>query len=297
LIDLADAGASRTNLGLGTMATATETDYAKLAGRSGGQTLQGGTGSGENLTLQSTAHGTKGKIIQGAGAYDEVNGRFGVDNQSPTIALSLSGTAAKTIGQERNTSGGQAGNNLTLQSAGAASGASNKYSGTLILQPGASTGQGTATTRMKRYTRTAGSSTADNTTLDAIVIPAHQHLTNNSVTTLFTVPMAANTTWGGFLIFAIECTDGTNLQVHAGHSTIAAVNKAGVYTTQITDEPVIDDANALSSGTLADTWSIATGTNEISIQLNANSSLTPTVLKVSYTLFSCGSSAAAISTS
>lgn len=37
--------------------------YAKLAGRSGGQTLVGGTGSGENLTLQSTAHATKGRVL------------------------------------------------------------------------------------------------------------------------------------------------------------------------------------------------------------------------------------------
>ena len=36
--------------------------YAILAGQSGGQTLKGGTGSGETLTLESTAHGTKGLI-------------------------------------------------------------------------------------------------------------------------------------------------------------------------------------------------------------------------------------------
>lgn len=37
--------------------------YGLLAGRSGGQTLVGGTGSGENLTLQSTAHATKGRVL------------------------------------------------------------------------------------------------------------------------------------------------------------------------------------------------------------------------------------------
>lgn len=36
--------------------------YALLAGRSSGQTLIGGTGSGEHLTLQSTSHATKGQI-------------------------------------------------------------------------------------------------------------------------------------------------------------------------------------------------------------------------------------------
>lgn len=38
------------------------TQYVALAGRSGGQTAYGGTGSGESLTLSSTSHPTKGKI-------------------------------------------------------------------------------------------------------------------------------------------------------------------------------------------------------------------------------------------
>lgn len=56
------ASDARTVLGLGTMATEAETGYAKLAGRAGGQTLIGGTGSGENLTLQSTSNATKGNV-------------------------------------------------------------------------------------------------------------------------------------------------------------------------------------------------------------------------------------------
>jgi hypothetical protein len=39
------------------------TQYAKLAGRSGGQTLIGGTASGNDLTLQSTSHATRGDIF------------------------------------------------------------------------------------------------------------------------------------------------------------------------------------------------------------------------------------------
>lgn len=38
------------------------TQYALLLGRSGGQTLIGGTGSGDDLALESTSHGTKGSI-------------------------------------------------------------------------------------------------------------------------------------------------------------------------------------------------------------------------------------------
>lgn len=39
------------------------TQYVRLAGRAGGQAAAGGTAASENLTLQSTAHATKGAII------------------------------------------------------------------------------------------------------------------------------------------------------------------------------------------------------------------------------------------
>jgi hypothetical protein len=55
------------------------TQYALLAGRAGGQTLIGGTGSGDNLWLKSSSHGTKGLIKFGALAtsyYDEANDQW-----------------------------------------------------------------------------------------------------------------------------------------------------------------------------------------------------------------------------
>src|SRR5690606_24531231 len=41
----------------------TFTQYALLAGRAGGQTLRGGTDSGNTLTLESTSHATKGALV------------------------------------------------------------------------------------------------------------------------------------------------------------------------------------------------------------------------------------------
>jgi hypothetical protein len=64
-------------------------DFALLSGRAGGQTLIGGTGSGENLTLQSSSHATRGKIIFGNSAYDEVNDRLGLGTTSPGTRLDL----------------------------------------------------------------------------------------------------------------------------------------------------------------------------------------------------------------
>ena len=60
------------------------TQYALLAGRVGGQTLSGGTAASENLTLQSTAHATKGYIL--------LSGNVGVNNASPTARVDVVGS-------------------------------------------------------------------------------------------------------------------------------------------------------------------------------------------------------------
>jgi hypothetical protein len=56
---------------------------------SGGQTLKGGTASGDDLTLQSTAHATKGTITAGIIEVDEANSRVGIGmaGSAPTHRL------------------------------------------------------------------------------------------------------------------------------------------------------------------------------------------------------------------
>lgn len=66
-----------------------------LVGASGGQTVIGGSASGENLILSSTAHATKGKILLGTlSAYDEVNDRLGLGQTAPQAALHVEGVTA-----------------------------------------------------------------------------------------------------------------------------------------------------------------------------------------------------------
>jgi len=61
-------------------------------GLAGGQTVVGGTASGNNLTLSSTSNATKGKILFGDSAYDEVNNRLGIGTTTPNWKLHVAGT-------------------------------------------------------------------------------------------------------------------------------------------------------------------------------------------------------------
>lgn len=66
-----------------------------ITGKAGGQTIIGGTASGENLTLASTSNATKGKIFFGAGqttAYDGVNDWIGIATNAPTHSLTVGST-------------------------------------------------------------------------------------------------------------------------------------------------------------------------------------------------------------
>ena len=65
--------------------------YFLLAGRAGGQMANGGIAASENLTLHSTAHATKGKMLFDALTVDEVNHRVGVNNTSPLQSFDETG--------------------------------------------------------------------------------------------------------------------------------------------------------------------------------------------------------------
>lgn len=71
--------------------TARVAGYALLAGRAGGQVLNGGTAASETLTLHSTANATKGNILFGTSAYDEVNNRLGIGTTTPDQAMTVVG--------------------------------------------------------------------------------------------------------------------------------------------------------------------------------------------------------------
>lgn len=58
-----------------------------IQGNSGGLTIVGGTAASNNLTLSSTSNATKGKMLFGTSAYDEVNNRLGIGGNTPTAPI------------------------------------------------------------------------------------------------------------------------------------------------------------------------------------------------------------------
>ena len=95
LVGLSDsaAGGVLKKLSWSSIKAALQSVFATLAGIAGGQTLNGGTGASETLTLRSTAHATKGKLLFGTSAYDEVNNRLGIGRVSPDFPLDVNGAA------------------------------------------------------------------------------------------------------------------------------------------------------------------------------------------------------------
>ena len=77
---------------------AADTDF-NAGGLAGGQTINGGTAAGENLTLSSTANATKGKVILGTlSAYDQQNDRLGIGTVNPASILQIgTPTSANSI--------------------------------------------------------------------------------------------------------------------------------------------------------------------------------------------------------
>ena len=82
-----------------------------------GYTLFGNSISGGTLALSSTSHATKGDILFGTSAYDEVNNRLGIGTSTPAASLDILGSGDfwglhirnSSVGALFQVSGGKAG--------------------------------------------------------------------------------------------------------------------------------------------------------------------------------------------
>lgn len=104
------------------------TQYLLLAGRAGSQVANGGTGAGENLTLNSTSHATKGKIFfGGSSAYDGANFRLGINTVTPAALLNIVSTTNVGVTQT-------IANGIYLQNPFAATSGNQSISGAMVWE-------------------------------------------------------------------------------------------------------------------------------------------------------------------
>ncbi len=100
ILDVDETGLDH-NIMLNLTAGDVHTQYLYLLGRAGGQVVYGGIAAGENLTIRSTYHATKGLVKLGtASAYDEANDRLGIGTLTPLEKVAINGNCnlPKTAG-------------------------------------------------------------------------------------------------------------------------------------------------------------------------------------------------------
>lgn len=138
-------------------------------------------------------------------------------------------------------------------------------------------GKGTGTAaggKVSLYTSPsiASGSTAQ-TLVERVVVPAKGvALTDATAVSLFEIALPKLKMTGGKIVATVQVTDGTDMQSFTQEITYSAVNKGGTYTTSIT---ATTGDKSVSAGTLTNTWTILNGTNKVTIQLAADTSLTP----------------------
>jgi hypothetical protein len=111
-----------------------DTTYFKNGGNSFGAASS--IGNTDNFDLTVKTNNSPRMTIQ-------ASGNVGIGTTAPSNTLSLDGAAARTIGMERQpAASAAAGSDLTLQSGGASTGATNLPAGNLVLSTGTSTGNG-----------------------------------------------------------------------------------------------------------------------------------------------------------
>jgi hypothetical protein len=214
-------------------------------------------------------------------APNSINGksRFGDTTVPVTEAVEIAGNtlfdgqAARNTYVGRHATANTAGSSYTSQSGGATVAATDKDAGDYILATGLSTGTGNGKVRVQAPSKATATGTSDNVLTDRIVVTGAKAVTNNSNTSVVDIGIAASQMAGGTISFACESTDATNFQATAGQINFAGVNKAATMTCSAAVTGT--NATAASSGTLAVTATATTGTALCHVQVNCNSSLTP----------------------
>jgi hypothetical protein len=153
----------------------------------------------------------------------------------------------------------------------------------LTVAAGRGTGAGTSGNVILQAASALATGTTAQTLRDRqVIVGKAKALTAANATTFVTIGVASGGFAGGFIDYAIVASDGTDHQCRAGVLPFALVNKADTETGTVGTVGAATEVVAVSSGTLTNTFTIAAGTNAMSLQANAASSLTETNLDIYY---------------
>lgn len=149
----------------------------------------------------------------------------------------------------------------------------NTAGGNLTVASGVGTGNSVpAQLNLTAPGASATSGTAAQTMVTKIGVGWTKVVGNNSATTVAQATVATNTVAAGIIHYVCEVFDGTDLQVEEGNISYHLTNKASAFANNTTTK--YGNQQAATSGTIAVTWTL-TAANPSSIQVNCNSSLTP----------------------
>lgn len=116
------------------------------------------------------------------------------------------------------------------------------------------------------------SGTTLQTAIDRHVVGRPFVLANNTATTVINVTDTSGSAAAVVIDYAVEITNGTDYQVEEGQISCHVTNKAGTIANNTCTK--YGNQQAATAGTLTVTWTI-TAANPALVQVNANSSLTP----------------------
>lgn len=116
------------------------------------------------------------------------------------------------------------------------------------------------------------SGTTLQTAIDRHVVGRPFVLANNTATTVINVTNTSGSAAAVVIDYAVEITNGTDYQVEEGQISCHVTNKAGTIANNTCTK--YGNQQAATAGTLTVTWTI-TAANPALVQINANSSLTP----------------------
>lgn len=198
-----------------------------------------GGNAGARLEFLTTTSATSSTVLRCVMSDGKVGLGSGANAAptTPTYNLSWNGNATYTIGGERHTTANTAGNSTTFRGIGATSGANNKSGGDLIFMSGEKTGVfSSGAIRMQTYGSSAAA-TADNVSYDRMVVLSTEALKDNTLDTLFSVVLGADSIFTSSMKFAVTVMDADSAQMETGDVIFQYLrngNKGAIATASVT---------------------------------------------------------------